>query len=90
MAQWVKDLAIVTAVAQVTAVARVQSLAKVAAKKEKKERKRGTWSSRRGAAQTNLTRNHEVAGSNPGLAQWVQDLCCSWSGLRSCIAVAVA
>ena len=22
---------------------------------------------------TNLTRNHGVAGSNPGLAQWVKD-----------------
>ena len=27
-----------------------------------------------GAAETNLTGNHEVLGSMPGLAQWVKDL----------------
>ena len=31
------------------------------------------WSSRRGTAETNPTRNHEVAGLIPGLAQWVKN-----------------
>ena len=30
-------------------------------------------SSHRGTTETNPTRNHEVAGSIPGLARWVQD-----------------
>ena len=32
------------------------------------------WSSRQGAAETNLTRNHEVASLIPGLDQWVKEL----------------
>ena len=35
--------------------------------------KTSTWSSRHGAAETNPTRNHEVVGPIPGLAQWVKD-----------------
>ena len=34
----------------------------------------GKGNSHHGAAETNLTRNHEVAGSIPGLAQRVKDL----------------
>ena len=45
---------------------------------------------------TNPTRNHDVAGSIPGLAQWLRIQCCRelWCRLQirlvSCIAVALA
>ena len=43
---------------------------------------------------TNPTKKYEVAGSIPGLAQWVDDLALLWCRLqmrlRSCIAVALA
>ena len=32
------------------------------------------WISHGGVAEMNPTRNHEVAGLIPGLAQWVKDL----------------
>ena len=35
--------------------------------------KRAKRSSRGGAEGTNLTRNREVVGSIPGLAQWIKD-----------------
>ena len=35
-------------------------------------------SSHRGAAETNLTRNGEVASWIPGLAQWVKDQALLW------------
>ena len=38
------------------------------------QNKQMLWSSHCGSLETNLTSVHEVAGSIPGLAQWVKDL----------------
>ena len=38
------------------------------------EREPCSWSSRRGAGETNPTGNHDVEGLIPGLTQWVRDL----------------
>ena len=39
----------------------------------KEYKKRLCRSSHHGAAETNVTKNHEVTGSIPGLTQWVND-----------------
>jgi len=44
------------------------------AKEQRQLREAAKRRSHRGAAGTNLTRNCEVVGSIPGLAQWVKDL----------------
>ena len=46
------------------------------------KRKVSTGSSRRGAAKTNPTRNYEVAGSIPALAQWVKYPALLWLWCR--------
>ena len=74
VAQWVKNP---TAAAWGAAVVQVQSLAwelpdaMSMVIKKKKKKKEGSF--RLGAEEMNLTRNHEVVGLSPGLAQWVKD-----------------
>ena len=41
------------------------------------------WSSHHGTIEINLTRNHEVAGSIPGLTPWVKDPALPWAVCRS-------
>jgi len=43
-------------------------------RQESVKQKLSIRSSCHGTVETNPTRNHEVAGSTPGLAQWVKDL----------------
>ena len=46
---------------------------KVGALEKQGKKKKKAVSSQRGAAEMNWTRNPEVEGSIPGLAQWVQN-----------------
>ena len=74
LTQCVKRSGVIAAMEYAAAVAQVQSLpqelpyASVWPLKNHNNR-----SSRCGAAETNPTRKHEVAGLMPGLAQWVGD-----------------
>ena len=55
-----------------------------------KKKKKFSRSSHRGTVEANSTRNHEVASSIPGLAQWVKDLVLLWCGSQTCLRSRVA
>jgi len=61
--------------------AMVAAQEKAGKQKKKKTRNR---SSHRGTVEMNLTRNREVAGSIPGLAQWVKDPTLPWAVVVGC------
>ena len=80
LAQWVKDLALLWLWSRPAATAPIRPLAweppyAVGAALEKAKRQKKNFLGVPVVAQwlTNPTRNHDVAGSIPGLAQWVKD-----------------
>ena len=72
LAQWVKGSGFVAAAAWIQSVAQELPYAVGAAIKKQKTTKKG--SSHHGTVETNPTRNDEIAGLIPGLAQCVEDL----------------
>ena len=68
------ELALFTSHISITVLQNQKTLTFANKKNIYKSRSALSWSSHRGAVETNLTKNHEVSGSIPGLAQRVKDL----------------